>query len=361
MEPILVAMSGGVDSSTAAWSLLEQGHQCGGATMELFDPKGGNVFDKTGKRLMPDKASAAGDAKKICDHLGIEHHTVRLYNQFRQLVLDRFAATYLEGKTPNPCVFCNKTIKFGHLLNYAKSVGCGALATGHYVRIEHGTANGRHLLRKAADSTKDQSYVLYSLSQEQLSRVHFPLGNQTKVETRAVAERAGLFVAHKSESQDLCFVVDGLYADFIERYSQTSSMPGDFVDKNTGKVVGQHQGIIHYTIGQRKGLGVAAKAPYFVCSFDMEANQIMLGSLEDLNSNYLTAHNINFIPFDKISGTLRCKAKSRYREDAVDVTVTQTGDDTMRVDFAEPQKAITSGQSVVLYDDDYLLGGGIID
>ncbi|MDR3232358.1 MAG: tRNA 2-thiouridine(34) synthase MnmA [Planctomycetaceae bacterium] len=352
MKPILTAMSGGVDSSTAAWKLIQEGYECQGATMKLFVP------EEIGYAGF--KPTAVPDAQKVCKQLGIKHHTVELIEEFKRLVLDRFAQTYLEGKTPNPCVFCNKHIKFGHLLQRAKEFGCGSLATGHYARIESSTADGRYLLRKAADSTKDQSYVLYSLSQEQLSQIRFPLGNQTKVETRRIAEQAGLAAAKKEESQDLCFVPDGMYADLIEHYLHKVCPPGDFVDK-TGKILGQHKGIIRYTVGQRKGLGVAAKAPYYVCSHNVTENQIVLASEADLEKKYLTAHSINFIPFDTITGTLHCKAKVRYRQPEKWASVTQTGDNSIRVDFDEPETAVARGQSVVLYDGDYILGGGIID
>jgi tRNA-specific 2-thiouridylase len=357
-------MSGGVDSSVAAWKILQDGCECQGATMKLFVPEDIGYTGFT--------PAAVADAQKVCQQLGIKHHTIELIEEFRQLVLERFIKTYLEGKTPNPCVFCNKTIKFGHLLQQAKQLNCEALATGHYARIEKDTATGRFLLRRAAYPEKDQSYVLYSLSQEQLSQVRFPLGNQTKSETRRLAEQVGLAVAHKAESQDLCFVPTGKYTELIEHYLQHNTqktadtvsaagiIPGDFVD-TAGNVLGRHKGLVRYTIGQRKGLGIAAKAPYYVCSHNVADNQIVLGSEKDLETKSLTAHHINFIAFERLDVPLRCKVKVRYRQAEGEALVEQTGIDSFRADFVEPQTAIARGQSAVLYDGDYILGGGIID
>lgn len=343
-ERILVAMSGGVDSSVVAWLLQETGADCLGVTM----------------KLQPDASEDdANDARRIADRLGIPFEVIDLSDDFSRHVIDYFIRTYIEGKTPNPCVECNRTMKFGRLLEIAEAYGCTKIATGHYARIERGE-DGRYLLKKAADPTKDQSYVLWSLSQKQLSKTVFPLGNLTKSEARRIAEEQGFCNAHRRDSQDICFVPNGDYASLIERLTDKTFPKGNFVDAD-GRVLGEHQGLIRYTVGQRKGLGLAFGKPTYVCKKNVADNTIVLGSNEDLFSRELTAHDVNLISCDAIHVPMRVEAKARYTAKPAWATVEQIAPDRIRVVFDEPQRAISAGQSVVLYDGDTVVGGGIID
>ena len=279
---------------------------------------------------------------------------------FEEAVIKRFIRAYEEGRTPNPCIDCNRYLKFDEFFHRAIEKGFDCMATGHYARIGISEDNGRYLLKKAIDPTKDQSYVLWSLRQEQLMRTVFPLGELSKAEARQLAESSHLPTAHKQDSQDICFVPDGKYADFVERYANKSYPSGDFVSTD-GKILGQHKGIIRYTVGQKKGLGLVLPEPLYVCSINPLSNQIILGKSEELFSRELTAHDVNLISVPKINGEMRIKAKVRYRHTEDWATVTQTDEHTIRVIFDEPQRAITKGQSVVLYDGDTVVGGGIID
>ena len=306
-------------------------------------------------------ASSAGiaAAETIAQKLEIPFHVFDLQAEFRTRVLDRFVQTYLEGRTPNPCVICNRFLKFNQLIAKAQELDIECIATGHYAQIEHDSASNRYLIKKAVDETKDQSYVLYTLTQTQLSRVLFPLGALRKNEVRDIAESQGFPNAHRRDSQDLCFVPDGDYAAFIEEYTGRTCPPGNFVDK-TGKVLGQHKGLIRYTIGQRKGLGIAAPAPYYVCKHNVADNTIVLGSENDLLVRSLTATDINFIPFDRMDGSLRALVKVRYRQKGDWATVRQIDSDAIHIEFDEPQKGVAHGQSAVLYDGEFLIGGGTI-
>ena len=339
MTNILIATSGGVDSTVAAWLMKQANYTCHAAAMKLSDDT--NVED----------------ARVAAQKLDIPFHVFDFTAAFRTHVIDPFVQTYLEARTPNPCVVCNRFLKFGQFLRNAEELGMPLIATGHYVQIEH-TGN-RYLLKKAVDATKDQSYSLYTLSQKQLSQVVFPLGTLRKEEVRNIAESFGFANAQKRDSQDLCFVPDGDYASFIEQYTGQRCSPGNFVDK-TGNILGQHKGLIRYTIGQRKGLGIAAPAPYYVCEHNINDNTVVLGSPDDLQVQSLTATDINLIPFDRIDGSLRAIVKVRYRQQGDWATVRQTGTDTLHIVFDEPQKAVARGQAAVLYDGDYILGGGTI-
>ena len=341
-ETCLVAMSGGVDSSAALHLLHQQGYECTGCMMLLTDGA-----DPT-------------DARAAAERAGIPFFAPDLRQEFRQSVITPFCEEYLAGRTPNPCIFCNRSMKFGTLLDLADVHGCRYLATGHYARISFDVGSGRRLLRKAADESKDQSYVLYTLTQAQLARVLFPLGGLTKADARAAAAEAGFANAQKKDSQDICFVPDGDYAAFLTRFTGRMLPEGDFLDE-AGRVLGRHRGILHYTVGQRRGMGIAAEYPLYVVKIDPENNAVTLGKNESLFSKELTAHSVNLIAMDSVSGALRCTAKIRYRHREQPCTVWQTAPDTLRVEFDEPQRAITSGQSVVLYDGDTVLGGGIID
>ncbi|MBR0373259.1 MAG: tRNA 2-thiouridine(34) synthase MnmA [Mogibacterium sp.] len=351
----LVAMSGGVDSSVAAYLVREAGYETTGATMRLFDNETiGLPSDKTCCSL-----SSIEDACAVANRLGIYFLVFDFRADFRREVIDRFIAAYEAGRTPNPCIECNRYLKFEQLYTCGQEIGMDCIATGHYARIERDTGAGRYLLRKAADLSKDQSYVLYSLTQEQLARTLFPLGGMTKQEVRALAEDLGLVTAYKGESQDICFVPDGDYAGFIRNYTGHEYPPGDFVGLD-GTVLGTHKGIIHYTIGQRKGLGLALKKPMYVSEIDTVNNRVVLADNADLFTRELTAADFNWIACDVPSSDLRASARIRYKHKEAPATVIPTGRDTVKVIFDEPQRAVTRGQSVVLYDGDVVIGGGTI-
>ena len=345
---VMIGMSGGVDSAVAAHLLRKQGYDVFGVTLRLYN----------GERVCG-SADDAEDARRVADRLGVPHEVVTLTDCFQQEVMDRFADCYIKGTTPNPCIDCNRYIKFGKMLSYAMELDMGHIATGHYARIEK-DANGRYLLKKAADAHKDQTYVLYSLTQNQLAHTLFPLGEYCKGEIREIAEAEGFVNAHKRDSQDICFVPDGDYAAFIERHTGRTFPAGDFVDLE-GNRLGTHQGIIRYTVGQRKGLGIALGRPAFVCRKDVAANTVTLGDNSDLFSKVLTAHDVNLIACDSLNGDIRVTAKVRYGQAEQPATATMTEEGRLRVEFDAPQRAIASGQSVVLYDGDTVVGGGIID
>ena len=342
-------MSGGVDSSAAAHLIISSGFSALGATMKLTCNLPGNS----------DTEDDIEAARSTCRILGIEHHTVDLCDQFRKRVVDDFVEVYKNAKTPNPCIVCNKYIKFGVLLDYAIANGCTDIASGHYSRIER-DPSGRYLLKKAADATKDQSYMLWTLSQDQLSKVHLPLGEMTKAEARELARSLGFENANKKDSQDVCFIPDGDYASFIESYTGLSFPAGNYTDMD-GNILGKHKGIINYTVGQRKGLGIALGEPMFVHSKSAKDNTIVLCRNEELFSKRLTATNINLIATDSLPSPTRLLAKARYRHEASPATVIQTDENTICVEFDEPIRAISPGQSVVLYDGDTVVGGGFIE
>ena len=345
---IMIAMSGGVDSAVSAL-LASRNRVASGVTMRL-------AFECGQHQEMA--AQDIKDAAKTCEALGIPHFVADLAKEFRALVVDAFISAYENGKTPNPCIDCNKEIKFGALLRFAKERGYDRLATGHYARIERDT-NARFLLRRAKDSAKDQTYVLYTLSQDVLSAVEFPLGELSKTEVRELASEQGFVSAHKSESQDICFVPNGDYVALIERYGKKPILPGPFLSTD-GKPLGEHRGVVHYTVGQRKGLGIALGRPAFVVAKSAADNTVTLGENEDLFSRRLTVEHLNFIPFDKLSSSMTLLAKARYRQEAATARVEQTGEDELTVEFDTPQRAIAAGQSLVLYDGDYVIGGGKI-
>jgi len=347
-ENVMVAMSGGVDSSVCALLLKEQGYNCMGVTMKMFSP----CF------LLPD-AKEDTRAAEIAAKLGIPFETYICEEEFRRCVMDYFVNTYLEGGTPNPCVECNRTMKFGKLLEFAREKSCEKIATGHYAKITQ-DPNGRFLLSAAEDGAKDQTYVLWQLSQDQLSRILFPLGGLKKTEIREIAAANGFVNASQKDSQDICFIPDGDYISFIERYTQKEFPSGSFLDMD-GKVLGQHKGMFRYTIGQRKGLGIAFGKPTYVCKKDAILNTVTLGDNSDLFSSILTAHSVNLIACDAIHAPIRVQAKVRYKAAFADATVEQIDTDRIRVVFDQPQRAISPGQSVVLYDGGCVIGGGIID
>ena len=349
---VMAAISGGVDSSAAALLLKKQGYDCTGAVMRLFtDAISAN------KSYTSADASPIADARTAAGQIGIPFRVFDFTEAFAAQVINRFTEAYKTGSTPNPCVDCNRNIKFGYFHNAALETGCEYIATGHYARID--CDNGRYLLKKGSDMLKDQSYVLYALKQETLSHTIFPLGGLTKTDVRNIALSHGLTCAEKSESQDICFVPDGDYAGFIERNTGAISRPGRFIDTE-GNDIGEHKGLHRYTIGQRRGLGISAREPLYVCSIDPENNTVVVGSDEKLFSKTLTARSINLIPVDTLDSPVRVTAKVRYKQPEQPAIVRQLDSDTLRVEFDKPQRAITRGQSVVLYDGDTVIGGGII-
>ncbi len=340
----MIAMSGGVDSSVAAWVLREKGYDCIGATMRLYD--GGTCCD----------LQDVEDARAVCQRLGIPHQVFWLWEEFQDRVISPFASEYLAGRTPNPCIECNRYLKFQLLWEKAMELGCDMLATGHYARIVE-TGNGPRL-QKGLDPAKDQSYVLYFLSREQLARTLFPLGDLTKDRVRAIAAAQGFVNAEKYESQDICFIPDGDYGGFLERFTGRPHTPGDFLD-GEGRVLGRHRGAACYTLGQRKGLGVSAESRLYVTAKDMEKNTVTLGQNRELFGDSLTAGRLTLMGQIPAEG-LRLKAKVRYRQTEQPCTVFLREKDRLEVRFDEPQRAITPGQALVLYDGDTVFGGGTI-
>ena len=350
----LIAMSGGVDSSVAAYLMKEKGWNCEGATMLLYR----NADLGVDRLKTCCSQREIDDAALVANALGIPYGVVDLNADFKEKIIDKFIRVYEEGGTPNPCVDCNRYMKFELLMDYAEENGSDCIVTGHYARVEKGE-NGRYILKKALDRTKDQSYVLYSLTQDQLARVAFPCGELTKTRVREIADELGFVNASKPDSQDICFVTDGDYASFIERYTGRVYPEGDYLDTD-GRVIGRHKGAIRYTIGQRKGLGYAAGHPVYVCSKCMADNTVTLGEEEDLYSSELTANEFNWLSIPCPDGPVRCAAKTRYRQPEQPAIAVPQPDGTVKVTFDAPQRAITRGQSVVLYDRDLVLGGGTI-
>ena len=352
----VVAMSGGVDSSVAAFLLKSQGHDVIGITMRLFHNEDVGLERERPCCSLEDISDAASVSAK----LGIPHYVFDFTSDFDSEVIGRFVSGYMSGSTPNPCIDCNRYMKFNRLRNKVRALDFDRIATGHYAVIER-AADGRYLLRKGIDETKDQSYVLCNLTQEQLGQVIFPLGSLKKNEVRQIALEQGLINARKRESQDICFVKSGTYADFIEKYTGAGSEEGDFVDRN-GRVIGRHRGLIRYTIGQHKKLGLpSSHKEWFVCSKDVKNNTITLGDEEDLYTRTVYANDINLIALDEIRSPLRLKAKIRYKQREEWAVVEQVGPDRIRINFDEPQRAPAKGQASVLYDGDIVVGGGTIE
>ena len=351
-EKVLIAMSGGVDSAVCAYLIKESGNTAEGVTMRLG---GCNTHEDTCHAL-PDQNCI--DAKGTADALGIPHRCISLGKSFKEAVVDKFISDYINGFTPNPCVECNKSIKFGALMEYAIAQGFDSLATGHYARIEQ-DEHGEFLLKKATDVNKDQSYFLWSVKKEYLSRIKLPLGKLTKTQVREIAEKKELPCAKRADSQDVCFIPDGDYAAFIRNNVSRDFPKGDFINE-TGERLGKHQGIINYTVGQRKGLGIALGHPIFVKSKCVKSNTVTLCENADLFSDFLTAHSINLMKNEVLVSPIRVEAKIRYRH-APSPATAWIENDRLHVKFDEPQRAITPGQSVVLYQGDTLVCGGIID
>ncbi len=341
MKKILIGMSGGVDSSAAAVILKSEGYEVSGATLRLL-----------GSTPTNDEA----DAKNVCDKLGINHKILDLHDEFRRSVIDEFISEYECGRTPNPCVTCNRLIKLGLMLDIALSEGFDGVATGHYARVQK--SGDRYLLKKGLYAEKDQSYMLYSLSQKQLSHLILPLGALTKEEVRDIADKAGLINSRKKDSQDICFVPDGDYAGFIEETTNKQFEKGNFITAD-GEILGEHSGVIRYTIGQRKGLGIAVGHPIFVLDKNANDNTVTLGLEDGLFYKRVRVERVNFIPFDTLNGDIRVEAKLRYRHSPQPATLHPDGDGVI-IEFDTPQRAPSAGQSAVFYDGDTVIGGGII-
>jgi tRNA-uridine 2-sulfurtransferase len=363
---IAVAMSGGVDSSTVAAMLCAEGHTVVGLTMQLW-----NQRRLAGRAGMPESVKGrccslddVYDARRVAETLGIPYYVVNHEDRFEEDVVRPFVEEYLSGRTPIPCSLCNNHLKFDKLLVVARQIGADWLATGHYARIQRDEQKGRWLLRRAADPAKDQTYFLFGLSQEQLSRTRFPLGEMTKPEVRELARRHGLALAEKPDSQEICFVPGGNYKTFLDAYlaEQGESLPdtaGELVTAD-GRVIGEHSGIHHFTVGQRKGLGVATGSPLYVIQIKGDTHEVVVGSGEDLYSRSLRAKNVNFISREDLREPLRLGVKIRHRHEPAAATVEQTGDREVQVTFDEAQRAITPGQAAVFYDGDLVVGGGWI-
>ena len=350
---ILIAMSGGVDSSVAAKLLCDAGNECIGCTMKLFD----NCDAGLSRSRTCCSLDDIEDARSVAFSLGMRYYVFNFKYDFREKVIKKFASAYLAGQTPNPCIDCNRYMKFDKLYERARLLGCDKIATGHYARIEFD--GEKYLLKKARDESKDQSYVLYMLTQEQLAHTLFPLGELIKSETRAIAEASKLTNAQKPDSQDICFVPDGDYAAAIERLTGKTSAPGNFIDTD-GNVLGTHRGITHYTIGQHRGLGLALPERRYVCKIDAGSGTVTLGSGTELYSREVLVRDFNWISGEAPSGPIRCSAKIRYRQPEQAANVEPLSENEALIRFDTPQSAVTPGQSAVLYDDGTVLGGGII-
>lgn len=351
MKKVIVGMSGGVDSSVTAYLLKEQGYEVIGATMRIWQEAGRG------------SQTAEEDARRVAEHLGIPHHVIDLEEEFHQKVVGSFTSAYLKGETPNPCIICNPLLKWGVFYDRCRELGADLIATGHYARILQ-LPDGRYTLQNAVAAGKDQTYVLYRLSQDQLKHTLMPLGSYDKTQVRQLAAQAGLPVAEKKDSQDICFIPDGDHAAFIRRECGTLGKGGPFVlldGEGAPRILGTHDGTARFTIGQRKGLGVAAGRPVYVCGIDAAGGQVFLGDHDRLMKKSLTASRLNHMGEARFDENRQYKAKTRYSQKISLCRVSYTGEDQIRVDFEEPVRAITPGQSVVLYTDDWIAGGGVIE
>ena len=343
MEKVMAALSGGVDSSVAVFLLKQAGYDCGGCIMTLHAPAPESV----------------ADARFVAEKLSIPFYVMDAQDIFRKSVIDDFISAYERGDTPNPCIVCNRCVKFSHFLQEAETLGYEKIATGHYARIRKDENTGRYLLLRAQDESKDQSYFLYMLNQKQLARTLFPLGELTKTQVRQIAEENGFVNAHRKDSQDICFVPDGDYFAFMEGYTGKKYPCGDYLDLS-GKKVGTHSGAVGYTLGQRKGLGLTMGVPVYVCGKDMEKNTVTVGPEEYLFSSTLIAENCNWFPFENLTEPITVTAKARYRHKEQPATVYPLENGQVKVIFDTPQRALTTGQAVVFYMGETVIGGGTI-
>ena len=348
-------MSGGVDSSVAAWLLKEQGYEVIGVTMQIWQDEEEEVLEENGGCC---GLSAVEDARRTAQLLEIPHYVMNFKADFKRFVIDYFVSEYLEGRTPNPCIACNRYVKWEALLNRSLEIGADYIATGHYARIRQ-LENGRFCLTRSVTAAKDQTYALYNLTQEQLSHTLMPVGSYSKEEIRRMADQIGLSVADKPDSQEICFVPDQDYAGFIERTTGAPSQTGNFVQAD-GTIRGQHKGIIHYTIGQRRGLGLPMGRRVVVTEIRPETNEVVIGEQEDVWTDHLLADRLNWMSVPDLTEERSASAKIRYNHTGTPCTLQKTASDQVRVQFHEPVRAVTPGQAVVFYDGDCVLGGGTI-
>ena len=354
-EKVVVGMSGGVDSSVAAWLLKEQGYEVIGVTMQIWQDEEEEILEENGGCC---GLSAVEDARRVAQKLEIPHYVMNFKADFKRTVMDYFVAEYLAGRTPNPCIACNRYVKWEALLKRSLEIGADYIATGHYARIKQ-LENGRFSLTRSVTAAKDQTYALYNLTQEQLSHTLMPVGAYSKEEIRIIAEQIGLSVADKPDSQEICFVPDQDYAGFIERTTGEPSREGNFVQAD-GTILGRHKGIIHYTIGQRRGLGLPMGRRVVVTEIRPETNEVVIGEQEDVWTDSLIADRLNWMSISELEGEREAAAKIRYNHAGTPCMIQKTGEDQVQVQFKEPVRAVTPGQAVVFYDGDYVLGGGTI-
>lgn len=356
MSKVVVGMSGGVDSSVAAYLLKEQGYDVIGATMQIWQDEDQVSQEENGGCC---GLSAVDDARRVANTLGIPYYVMNFKQDFKEKVIDYFVNEYKNARTPNPCIACNRYVKWESLLQRSLEIGADYIATGHYARIKK-LPNGRYTIAKSVTEEKDQTYALYNLTQFQLAHTLMPVGDYEKPRVREIAEEANLMVAHKPDSQDICFVPDGDYVKFLEEETGEKPIPGNFVDES-GKILGTHKGIWHYTIGQRKGLNLSLGAPAFVKEIRPETNEVVIGGADSVFSDTMVVNHVNYMAVEKIEEPVELCGKIRYAHKGAPCLVEPYGEDKLKVTFKEPQRAITPGQAAVFYKDDYVYCGGIIE